>query len=52
MARNNTPETVKIVRKACPGGFCVVNRADMKPGDKIYVERKPRRRNRSVLNDA
>ena len=34
-------ETVKIVRPECPGGYAVINKADLKPDDVIHEEEKP-----------
>ena len=33
-------ETVKVVRKDHPDGAVVINKEDLKPTDKIYVESK------------
>lgn len=37
---NSEIETVKIVRPECPGGYCVINKADLRPDDVIYGEEK------------
>ena len=31
-------ETIKITRPECPGGYCVINKTDMKDDDVIYGE--------------
>jgi hypothetical protein len=33
-------ETVKVIRKDHPDGAVVINKEDMKPDDKVYVEPK------------
>lgn len=31
-------ETVKIVRLDVPEGYCIINKADLQPGDVLYGE--------------
>lgn len=31
-------ETVRIVRADVPGGYCIINRADLRPEDVLYDE--------------
>ena len=33
---SDTCEVVRIVRPECPGGFCEVNKEDLKPEDVIF----------------
>lgn len=33
-------ETIRIVRPKCPGGYAVINKADLKPDDVIHEEEK------------
>lgn len=35
---NDTIETVKIVREDVPGGYCIINKEDLRPEDVIYGE--------------
>ena len=32
-------ETVKIVRADVPGGYCIINKDDLRPEDVLYEER-------------
>ena len=31
-------ETIKITRPECPGGYCIINKADLKDDDVVYGE--------------
>ena len=31
-------ETIKIARPECPGGYCIINKADLKDDDVVYGE--------------
>lgn len=35
---NEPIETVKVIRPDAPGGYVVINKDDLKPGDVIYGE--------------
>lgn len=36
---SDTIETVKIAAPDVPGGFIIINKGDLKPGDKIYSDK-------------
>lgn len=37
---NEPIETIKISRPECPGGYCVINKSDLRPEDVLYAEEK------------
>lgn len=37
---NESIETTKISRPECPGGFCIINKSDLKPEDVLFEEEK------------
>lgn len=37
---SDTLEVVRIARPECPGGFCEINKTDLKPGDILFDEVK------------
>jgi len=43
-------ETIRIVRPECPGGYCVINKEDLKPTDVLYGQegKKPTKKVKRV----
>lgn len=33
-------ETVRVIRPECPGGYCIINKSDLKDGDEIYGDKE------------
>lgn len=44
-------EVVRIVRPECPGGFCEINKTDLKESDVLFDEKRQKRKQRERLRE-